>query len=103
MSKLTVCDNCGIIIKKGDAKYILAMNEAKEIPDNELSPQSMESLLKQYSAGYQDVKVYELCNKCKKVLEYLFKMEKNERAEILKKSEKSFEVDGNKGDTNEKV
>ena len=99
MSKLTICDNCGIIIKKGDSKYILAINEAKEISDNVTSPQSMEYLLKQYYAVYQDVKVFELCDKCKKVLEYLFKLEKKEREEILKKIEKAYEVNGNKGET----
>ena len=97
MSKLTICDNCRRIIKKGEKKSILGMTEVIEGASSEQYPTDFESLLKQHSQDYDDVKMHELCSTCKKILNYLFKMTKKEQQDILKKLNKLYDIEGNKG------
>jgi len=96
MSKLTLCDVCGAVIKIGDKKYILGVNEIQESGDHEETINDVEEIIKRYKQGFDRVQIYEICVECKKILEHLFKMRKKEREDIIKEIEKLYEKRGKK-------
>lgn len=96
MSRLTLCDNCKEIIKIGDLKYILGVKETQENPDEENEIQDMETFVEKHRSSFGDVKIYEICKACKKILEHLFSMRKKERDEVLKEIKKLYEKKDNR-------
>lgn len=87
--KITYCDICQALIKTGDKKFILGLNEVQEEEGGE-KIEDFTEFVQRYKQGINNVKLYEICKECKKILEHLFKMRKKERKEILKEIEKTF-------------
>ncbi len=94
MSQTTHCDNCGNVIKKGDPKFLLGVYEVTETnskPYRDTNRRDMQDfLIKWYEEQREGIAVHEVCVTCKNILNYLFKMKKEERAKILKKLESMY-------------
>ena len=91
MAKLTLCDICGAVIKMGERKYILGVNEIEETGSDEETREDFLEFIRTYKQGFDRVQIFELCKECKKILEHLFKMRKKEREEAIKEITKLYE------------
>ena len=97
--KVLYCDACQGIIKLGDKKFILAVNEMIETGTEE-DTKDVAEYLQKYRQMARDIKVYEICEDCHKVLKHLFEMKRAKRKKILDKIEKihklKYDSKGNK-------
>jgi len=92
--KVTYCDICGALIKTGDKKYVLGINEVRETEDAE-KIEDFQDFIRKYKQGMDRVIIYEICPECKKILEHLFKMRKKERKAVLKEIEGMYKPEAN--------
>ena len=95
MGQLFICDICGMPIKSNTKKYVLAL---EEINRNKIAQYTnaldyLNSLLKQY----QGIQTKEICDNCKRILDYFFKLRKME-IEFLNKNIDNFENNKNKSE-----
>ena len=90
--RITYCDICQSLIKEGATKFILGINEMTETGDNSKEKiEDFAEFVRRYRDGIESVQIYEICEDCKKILEYLFKMRMKERRKILEDIEKIYE------------
>lgn len=87
----SACDICKNIIKIGEKKTILAVNEIEEVEAKrgELQQNFMDRIYK-LQEYQKNVRVFELCKNCRKVLDHLLKMRREEVQKILKEIENSY-------------
>ena len=85
--QVSFCDICGIIIKLGSKKFAVVMQEM--IEENKTHQNAMD-YIRNYNRQYDNLKVNEICEECKKVYDYIFKMRKKELEEIKKHIEQSY-------------
>ena len=79
MGKMTFCDVCYAPIKLGDKKFILGVLQATELDEQDVKSFE-QSLYRQ--RPYQGVKLYEICEGCKDVLEHFFYIRKEELEKV---------------------
>jgi len=91
MAILRLCDICQSIIKKGAKKYILGANEVIENGENGEVIEDFTEFIQRYKQGLKQVQIYEICQECRNILEYLFRMRDKERQKILKEITKLYE------------
>ncbi len=103
MSKTTHCDICTDIIKTGDKKHLLAINPVTQTENDEMQMEDAKDFLQNYKKQFSKIQVLEICDICRNIITYLFKMRKEEREKIIKKMEAMYnkkiiikEVEGNK-------
>ena len=101
--KVTYCDICGALIKEGEKKYVLGINEVIQQDEGQNQIEGFTDFIRKYKQGMDKVQVYEICIICKKILEHLFRMRKKERKAILKEIEGMYkpETKGNVKETKE--
>lgn len=92
--QVTYCDICQALIKENDKKYILGINPLTETDSKAYKEKNrkdmQEYLINYYETQFARVKVWEICENCKKILYHLFKMRKEKREKILKTLEDAF-------------
>lgn len=95
----SACGVCKNIIKTGAKKYILAITEVieKNVIPGQLQ-QNFQERLNELENCRNKIKVFEFCEDCKKVLEHVLKMRREEIEKTLKEIEKSMG-----GEPNEKI
>jgi len=102
--KVTFCDKCRQVIKPTQQKYILALLPVIENQEG-LNIEALLDMIKlQYEAKYKSdqIKVEEICEECKKVVDYFFDVRIEELQVVkhtLNKIKKQFEFkepEGNK-------
>jgi hypothetical protein len=83
--KVSYCDICYQVIKPQSKKHVLCLHTmVHETTDDKAELQ--EKILKSYQ--YRSPELYEVCQGCKKVLEYFFHIRKDELRKIQKELEK---------------
>ncbi len=77
------CDICHELIKEGDKKYILGVNPVKQ--ESEQVEEELKKNVYEYLRHVQNqinkLQLMEICEECKKVLEYFFSIRKKELEE----------------------
>ena len=92
MGKSTFCDICYLPIKLGDNKHVLGIVTTKEYEP----PVSKEALFANVLTGgniyaREQIKFYDVCEECKRVLEYFFYIRKDELKKIKTELERMAE------------
>jgi len=104
------CDLCLLPIKETDEKYIFAINSTshKDVQE-EKQMLTLEDLQEAMLLHKKNVKSYEICSKCKRVLDYFINIRASKAkkiAEILYKLDKRKEIitlpEGENGNVKEK-
>ena len=78
--QLTYCDICHELIKIGDKKYILGVNPVKQESEKieEELKKNVYDYLRHVQHQTEKIQIMEICEECKKVLEYFFHIRKKE-------------------------
>jgi ABC-type multidrug transport system ATPase subunit len=87
--QVSYCDVCGNVIKNGSKVFYIVTREM--IKEDEKEFKDAMEYLREYNKQYDRLEMKEICEHCKKVYDYFFKMRKEEVKEILEDLEKSFE------------
>ena len=85
MSYLCLCDICEQIIKEGENKSVLAMNEIKE-ENGRIKLLTAEDFISRLQSRNKDIRFWEICSKCKVLLDKFLAM----RIKDLKKIEEEL-------------
>jgi len=86
--RITYCDICGQVLELKDKKYILDINEVTEQEDRTWEEQDLEYLQDQITGirrRMKNVRLYEICTKCKEVFEYFINIRLEELKDIKRK------------------
>lgn len=86
----THCDICGHLIKNNSVKYAMVVQkivQGQRPPENQHEAMQMEEAMRE---EYR-VKLKEICETCKQIHEYIFKLRKDNVDRIKKELEKSYE------------
>ena len=84
----TICDNCKSIIKDGEKGYNLLTQEAIDLN----GVQSADEIIRRHNASFDTTGFKVICENCKKILDYLFAMRKEEMEAILKEIKSSYKL-----------
>lgn len=87
MSQLSICDNCKRVIKPGEVVWRFAIVSMVDEEAN-LTVRDVD----EYYRQLKRVEAKELCDNCKKILDYLFEMRKSRLAKFLIEIESSYKV-----------
>ena len=86
MAYVLFCDLCCMPIKEGDNKHILAINsiiqENEKIDGYVNETEALQDLMSQMKRKRKNVRLYEICDKCKKIFEYFINLRLNEIKKI---------------------
>ena len=81
------CDICKLPIKHGELKFIFAVNRVKASEDEEKGYITLEELAQRIREN-KKIKTYEICLKCKRVLEHFLNLRVKEVRQIQKELER---------------
>ena len=91
MGNIFTCDNCKRVIKDKEKRWVIAINEiTNEIVEESYNPAMQ---LANYYRQQNKMIALELCDDCKKILDYLFKIRKDRLAAILREIKSSYICD----------
>jgi len=103
--KVIFCDLCENLIKSTDKRYYIAIIKAdeKEKGNRNLIMKDEKELLlliqnkqEEMAKEYDTIKIYEICDKCKKVYDYIFGLRKNKVKALKKEANKILKNNGDK-------
>lgn len=97
--EIHLCDICKEVINS--SKYFIVIAQDIEEEKESLQPNygtnitgAYETAMRQYSKYKKTMKNYEICDKCKKVLDYLFSLRKKDLEKLKQKSDKIVKKEG---------
>lgn len=86
MGQIFTCDICHQVIKDKAKKYRLLLQEIGDLT----KIQDREDAINCYNDIIRNTEDKEICDKCKKILNYLFNIRKEKMKKILKEIESSY-------------
>ena len=99
--QVSYCDICRTVMKPNETKYILAIQEVHITKYDESSEDALTSLIHYRKKLNDEVEIKEICSKCKKIYDYLFKLRKDKLNKITKEIQKSFKKRSEKDENKE--
>jgi hypothetical protein len=98
--QIHLCDICKEVINSSKYYIVIAKENEKQEEDS-LQPNygtnvlgAYESAMRQYSKYKQNLKSYEICEKCKETFDYLLSLRKKELDKLKQKSNKIIKEEG---------
>ena len=93
--RINYCDICQELIKKGDKKILLGINSTIEKnSDNEvnetMTQEEIKKAIQSYQSEYKAIKIYEICNSCKELIERLLTLRRQEIKKIKDELDKAW-------------
>lgn len=88
--QITRCDICKQIIKVGDPKFYFAMKDTNEPVEPLVIARDIDAIketIHKLKKMYDDIKVYEICEGCKKIIDYCLNLRIDELEKIQKEME----------------
>jgi len=94
---LFYCDICQVPIKEDEDRYILAINKTKGRDlENDKEFVTIDDFIRRLQENKKYIKTYEICKKCKKVLEHFLNLRIKEIRKIQRELEQLEEKENDK-------